>query len=53
MTELRKPLSDTSLHLYIGAKVALATMHGKESAIGNVLSAQLGMEVVVPPRHRY
>ena len=49
MTELRKPLSDTSLHPYIGAKVVLATMHGKERAIGSALKAQLGIEVVVPP----
>ena len=49
MTSSSRPFSDTSVHPYNAAQVVLATMHGKERAIGPALESQLGMGVVVPP----
>ena len=49
MTSSSKSFSDTSFHPYKAVQVVLATMHGKEGAIGPALESQLGMGVVVPP----
>ena len=49
MTALNRSYSDSSFHPYNGKKAVVATMHGKERAIGPALESQLGMGVVVPP----
>lgn len=45
-----RSFSYTDMHPFAGRKLLIATMHGKERAIGPILEAALGVTIVVPAR---